>query len=356
MAGLLPARALAQGQVELAWEAPAECPQEAAVRQKLRTLAGDAWLTTEKVSAHGRIERVEGRYRLTVTVRDGEAVRERTIVSESCVDLAGAAAVTLGLLLGNGPGTSDAGVVAGAAGTTAAGEGSKPGSGAEGDASARASSAGAAGAKQGAAAGKPANDAASKDDDDSSTEHREGNPSDPSSNGARLSVVVRVPLLTLDLARLPKPSVGIGGGIGARYAGWRFVATGRILTDQTLWSETSPDVGSRVSRFSADVSTCRGFRSGSLELAPCLTLGLDHITARGTGPPNVTRHSQRSMAFLMGGAVAAHLYVTEWLAVFAGGGLAVATSNPRFVVEGLGEVAHAGPVQLSIGIGPEWIF
>jgi len=355
LAGLLPARAYAQGQMALAWEAPAECPQEPAVRQKLRTLAGDAWHTTEHVSAKGRIERLDGRYRLTVTVREGEAVKERTIVSDSCVDLAGAAAVTLGLLLGNGPGASDAGVVAGTS-DTAAGPGGAEKPGAGGDANARAASTGAAAAKQGAAAEQPAKNAASKADDDSSAGGREGGPSDPRSQPRRLSAVVRAPLLTLDLARLPQPSIGLGGGIGARYAAWRFIASGRILKDQTLWSETSPDVGSRVSRFSVELAACRGFRDGALELAPCLTLGLDHLTARGTGPPNVTRQSQRSLSFLLGGALAAHLYVTDWLAVFAGAGLAVATSSPRFVVEGLGEVGHTGPVQISIGMGPEWIF
>jgi hypothetical protein len=91
---------MAEEQVELDWEAPPECPQKAAVQQKLRSLAGEAWHTTERVSAEGRIERIDKRYRLTLSVRDGAAVKERTIDSDSCVDLGGAAAVTLGLLLG----------------------------------------------------------------------------------------------------------------------------------------------------------------------------------------------------------------------------------------------------------------
>jgi hypothetical protein len=160
----------------------------------------------------------------------------------------------------------------------------------------------------------------------------------------------------VDLGRLPKPGVGFGGGLGARYDEWRFIASGRILFDQTLWSEDLPDVGSRVSRFAAELAVCRGFRSDSFELAPCVTVGLDHLTARGTGPSNIIRQTQRTTSVLLGGAAAAHYYFTEWMAVFMGAGVAVATSRPTLTVVGVGEVGHAGWVQLSIAIGPEWIF
>jgi len=108
LAALVPLRAVAEEQVELDWQAPPECPQRAAVQQKLRSLAGEAWRTTERVSAKGRIEKLERRYRLTLSVRDGATVKERTIESDSCVDLGGAAAVTLGLLLGRRKDARDA--------------------------------------------------------------------------------------------------------------------------------------------------------------------------------------------------------------------------------------------------------
>jgi len=364
---LCSAHTFAQEQVELAWEAPPECPQEAAVRQKIRTLAGDAWHTTERVRAQGRIERVDGRYRLTVRVHEGDAAKERTIAADSCVDLAGAAAVTLGLLLGRGATPADAGATtAGGAGTAATGgagtaatggAGTQARGGSSGDASARASGAGAAGAKQGAdSATKP--EARESDADEADADSSSTRADDVESGGSAGSVhaLLRAPVLTLDLARIPEPSLGFGAGLGARYAEWRLVASARILLDQTLWSEDFPDVGSRVSRFAAELAVCRGFRSDSFELAPCLTVGLDHLTARGTGPPNITRHTQRTTSVLLGGAAAAHYYFTDWMALFAGAGLAVATSRATLTVEGLGEVGHAGLVQVSVGIGPEWIF
>jgi len=360
LAVLLPARASAEEQVELDWQAPPECPQQAVVQQKLRSLAGEAWRTTERVSAKGRIERIERRYRLTLSVRDGATVKERTIESDSCVDLGGAAAVTLGLLLGRGPnsggpdGTQGSGT--GTTGNGAAGQGGSDATtaGANSD---RSSTAGAAAASKTTSSSTDAKSkpASEKDEDASADAGSASNRSDSESKRA-WRALLRAPVLTLDLARLPKPSIGVGGGFGLRYAEWRFVAIGRILTDQTLWSEQFPDVGTRVSRAAAELSVCRGFRNGALEVAPCLTVGIDHLTARGEGPPNIVRHTQRSTAALIGGAGVVHFYLAEWMAVFAQAGVAVATASPTFTVDQLGEVGHVGPVQVSVGVGPEWIF
>src|SRR6188768_879446 len=94
VAAVWPARATAQESVDLTWDAPPECPQEAAVRQSLRSLVGeDIWHRPTHLNATGRIERAGERYRLTLSVRDGADVKERKIDSDSCTDLGGAAAV-----------------------------------------------------------------------------------------------------------------------------------------------------------------------------------------------------------------------------------------------------------------------
>lgn len=368
LAALVPVRALAEEQVELEWQAPPECPQRAAVQQKLRSLAGAAWRTTERVSAKGRIEKLERRYRLTLSVREGASVKERTIESDSCVDLGGAAAVTLGLLLGRGPsGGTD--VDSGAANGTSKSGSSDNGAGPNasearpaGDANERGSGTGAAGATTATAPSTKASSpsstkepsAKSPDVDD------EASPDDDVSGTRTWRVLLRAPLLTLDLFRLPKPSVGIGAGFGLRAGDWRFLVSGRILSDQTLWSkqypEQFPEVGARLSRIAGEISACRGFRSGLLELSPCAMLGLDHLTVRGQGPPNIARQTQRSLAALIGGGGSAHFYLAEWMAIFAGAGVSVATASPALTVQNLGEIGHVGAVQVSTGIGSEWIF
>jgi hypothetical protein len=330
------------------------------VQEKLRSLAGDALRTTERVSAKGRIERTERRYRLTLTVRDGATVKERTIESDSCVDLGGAAAVTLGLLLGRGPnsGEADRAAASAAAGGTS-GDNSTAGRGSEatpsGDTNGRPPATGAAAVSKTTPSSTKEPTTKSSSDADAARAEDDG-----ATSTRAWRVLLRAPLLTVDLFRLPRPSIGVGAGLGLRVAEWRVLATGRILNDQTVWSaqypNQVPEVGTRVSRWTADLSLCRGWRSGSLEVSPCLTVGLDHLTVRGQGPANIARHSRRTMAALIGGSGTAHLYLAEWMAVFAGAGVAAATSSPTFTIEGLGEVGHAGPVQVSIGVGPEWIF
>jgi hypothetical protein len=96
---LLTTPAMAEPQLELSWSAPPNCPQETAVRQKLRAIWGESQPKTQRLRADGVIVRVGHRFRLTLTLLDASADRSRSIDADSCADLAGAAAVTLGLLL-----------------------------------------------------------------------------------------------------------------------------------------------------------------------------------------------------------------------------------------------------------------
>ena len=340
-AAVLPSRALAEEPLGLEWESPAECPQRAAVQKALRGVVGeDVWRGRSELTARGRIERIGDRYRLTLSVRDGASIKERKIESDSCDDLGGAAAVTLGLLLKRGRNPAETSLEAGTTSSTAP-DGSEAAAQAANDARARA----AAAAKSPASAASPPPEAS------------DGEPGARDSDGARsVRWVLRAPLASLELARLPQPSFGFGGGLGVRYAAWQFVAVGRYVLPQTLWAEQFPDIGTRVNRFAVELWSCYGWRNGAFELAPCLTVGVDHLTARGVGPPNVTPSSERSTAALLGGAAALHYHLGDFSAVFLGGGIEVATSRPSLSVNGLGEIGHVGPVQVSVGIGSEWIF
>jgi hypothetical protein len=84
---------------ELAWQAPPECPQRAAVRERIHALVPRAMLERARLRAEGTITRPHARFRLRLVMHFGDVVGERTIDSDSCGDLAGAAAVALGLLL-----------------------------------------------------------------------------------------------------------------------------------------------------------------------------------------------------------------------------------------------------------------
>ena len=86
--------------VQLAWQAPVNCPQEAQIRQKLRDLlgasAGDA--APSRLRAEGRIEPVGERFRLTLNIHYDLVNGTRVVNADACEDLGGVAALTLALL------------------------------------------------------------------------------------------------------------------------------------------------------------------------------------------------------------------------------------------------------------------
>jgi hypothetical protein len=100
------ARAQAQSSelpLELDWQAPPECYSEAAIRAELARIASvRPGRTPAKLSAHGRIERVGGQYRLSLTLeRDGH-VGERRLTSSECRALGREVTLVLALAFGDG--------------------------------------------------------------------------------------------------------------------------------------------------------------------------------------------------------------------------------------------------------------
>src|SRR5213078_3096462 len=100
---LAPTRALAQSSeppLDLHWDAPAGCPSERYVRDRIRKLAGSARSTDAPVRAEATVTRSDdGQFHLDLAVHVGDLVGARKIDGRSCEDLAGAAAVALALLL-----------------------------------------------------------------------------------------------------------------------------------------------------------------------------------------------------------------------------------------------------------------
>jgi len=296
------------------------------------------------------------RYRLTLTVHEGGVARERTMESDSCTDLAGAAAVALGLLLRHAPDPNESGDAT--TGGDGASDGATSASGTETttDPNQRKTT------DSSSARGAPSQRTEKTSQNTKNiraNEHPETSdetPSPDSPDGARhLHFLLRAPVVTGALVNLPAASVGIGGGLGLRYDAWRFLAHGRVFAGQTLRAAGEPDAGARVSRVTAELTACRGWRSEHLEFAPCLGATLDRYAAGGAGADVVAR-SQISTAAAVEAGGTAHLYIVDWAAVVVSANVGIKLSRPRFVVEGLGHVGGVGAAELSAGVGSEWIF
>jgi hypothetical protein len=376
-----PVRARAEGEPSFTWDAPPNCPQESAVRERLHALGAD--LSRSRLRVEGRISKTGERYRLTLSVREGGSVKKRTMTSESCADLAGAAAVALGLILRGGSNASAVNASAANGTSSSAPNGAEtngrerePGATAATGAAAteRASGDSAAGSvhEQGEkssasaeskragerenATGSEHPDAAKRAAESSAhAASKAASQAETPSEPRHFHVFLRAPLATLDVGRMPKPSGALGAGLGARYDDWHVLLIGRIFGGQTIWAPDVPEVGAHVNRGTLELWACKGFRSGRWELAPCADLGLERMTARGIGT-DLKSGSDATVSLMVGAAGVVRLELLGFLALVGSAAAGFDTSRPRLAAAGLDAVHELGWAWFSIGLGPEWIF
>ena len=336
--------------VQLAWQAPANCPQAAQVRQKLRDLLGAsaAEVAPSRLRAEGRIEPVRDRFRLTLNIHYDLVNGTRVVQASSCENLGGVAAVTLALLF-RAEHSSSAPLTARDLGGSSSAVGAEDRSAVEAVDRARGSE-----------------DQSSGPQDRSSAAHAAAEPqafqeseraraSDPArSNPTRWRFAFRVPELRTDLGVLPAPSYGIGLAAGLRHDAWRLLASATFWLGQDYESGPFVGYGAHFGRVSGELSACRGWQFSAIELAPCLLLSLDDVSARGTGV-GVSSTNPR-IAWLSVGAGFQGLWsLGRSASLVLGVSGRISTSRPRFVSESVGQVAQVGPAAFGVVLGCEWV-
>jgi len=330
--------------LSLTWQAPPECPQKAAVRARIDALVPGAASSRERLEADGRIVRIDGRFRLELMMRVGELRGERQIDSHSCKDLAGAAAVALGLMLQTAE-AEETDAAATAARTGAESSTTEPREGAQSAARAASPTSERSDASPSAARETP-----------SDAEEAPAEPDDAES-GARSWAVSVHGLVALDVGPLPGAAWGgaFGGGLAVR--DFRVFLDFQVGPAQSLANDDEPGLRAEVSRLAIESWVCRAFRSEPFELTPCLTLGLERVKASGTGSGTGTRSQSATATWMSGGAgVFGRVYAAPFFAVLLGFGAKLEGARPRLVVDRLGEVDQLRPAAFWVKAGPEWIF
>jgi len=324
--------------LDLSWQAPLGCPQESAVREQIRALVPSAMLESGSLKAEGTITRVDKRFRLNLVLHLGEISGERSIDSDSCSDLAGAAAVAVGLLLQSA--TQSAGDEPST--TSGASSGSEPG---------------AAGSQTPENPDSPRSPKPS--DVTASAPAPETQPvatlTDRSARPRSWRVFLQAPQLGFDVGPLPKPSFGLVVAAGFSVQQWRFAASLELPRSQHLGLPGESRAGAELQHWAVESWTCRGWRSGRLELAPCLLIGLDWLRANGVGA-GVTGRSARASWLSVGAAALGRWYVADWLALTASAGAKVEGARPTISIDGLSESGRLEPAALTFRAGPVWIF
>jgi len=347
---LVPLSAAAQPApgLELNWQAPAGCPQAASVRERIRTLAPSPKPRTKPLKAEGRITRMDGRFRLALVVRDGEVVGERTIESDSCADLGGAAAVALGLLL-----NSDSRVDESADSATSAASAASAASATPATSSSSETSNAPGREPSPSQVEKPK--AAENHESPRGSSSAAGSENDPGRSRRSMLLALRAPLVALDVGPFPSPSWSFGGGIGLQRDAWRFSLTGRVSLRQKIWAKDFSGYGADVGRAVGELSICRAWRASHFEVAPCVNLAAQWVTATGIGD-SLTSSTAHTLGFGGGLGVVGTWRPTQWLGIFTSAAGTIEASRPRIVIEGLGEVYQLAPATLTLAVGSEWTF
>jgi hypothetical protein len=332
------ARAQSGAVVELAWHAPSGCPSREDVQARIRELAGASQATDTPLRAEATITRnAGGRLHLKLVVRRADLVGERNIEGKSCEDLAGAAAVNLVLLLHSAaPLAAAEPAPNGPAPNSSAPNGPAP----NGATSAQQS-------EQTLAVTPPSPQPSAAE----SATPPAGEAAHPQRSWRG---VLQLPLVSLEFGPLPRPSWGVTLAGGVEVEHWRFLIQASAWLPQTLLLPDHANTGARVERIDAGVRACRAFRLGDLELAPCASVSVQHIWARGTGA-YVAARTEQATWLAPGAGAQGRLQLASWFNLLAAAFVHVETSRPVIAIDGIGPVGQLGPVAVTITLGCEWI-
>ena len=308
----------------------------------MRKLSGSTNAVQGALQAEGTISQEEdGRFHLKLLLRSGELVSERNIDSRSCADLTRAAAVAIALLL-----HPDEPLSEGGSGGEHSGDGAHDGT----DSSAPPT--GSAGDHQNAD-GKPTpSEPPQRPQELEPPPARPDPPPKPTPHGEYFRL--RAPLAALSVGPLPRPQWGLSLAAGASFANWRLWLEGSQWRQQDVPAADFPGYSAKVSRATLGLRGCHASRFSAFEIAPCVVVALEHLTATGTGA-NVAPQSQHVNWLSAGVGAQARVYFASWLSLTLSADGIIETSRPRLSIAGVGPVNQLAPAAFAVMLGPEWI-
>lgn len=332
---------------ELTWQAPANCPQQLEVTEKIRVMLGAApGLTLPSgLRSRGLVEIVDARYRLTLSVRVGETERSRVIAADNCSSLGKAAAVILSLLIrkenesGRELSDSDLG-----------GDFTHP---TEPDDASKGENRGQTNQSDGTT--KPSEPAQPAKPEESVTAP---SPRPDPSHRRPWQLLLMAPTATVDYFTMPHVGVGVGIAAGVTSGGWRGFVTGTLWQTQQVTPGGVEAYKASFARKSLEGWGCRGWRSGDWEVSPCALVAMDVVSASASGDRLITKAHTLVLASA-GAGLAGFWHLTEGLGLFLTATGRVALRRSEFVVEGMlrPDQTHTVPWATFVtSIGSEWFF
>lgn len=171
-------------------------------------------------------------------------------------------------------------------------------------------------------------------------------------------IVFQVPILAFDEGTVPSASYGLGLGVGFRAQGFEIRVAGRLWLPQPDPDEFG-SFGATYKRASGEVSGCYGWNVARFALGPCLNIGLEYVTARGSGPaqapPDFGTWSASAAWATVGVAAQASWSPLRRTALFIRPSLALNTSRPTFTINEASSLYRVPLAAVGIDLGCEWI-
>jgi hypothetical protein len=348
------------GALTLRWEAPAGCPQQSEVKSRIRKLSGSSHSSATVLEAEGTITQTGStRFHLKLVTRSGNLVGERNLDATSCENLSGAAAVSLALLLrseeplraGDLSGQPSSATELGGAQQTEpssadANLGKLPENGKQPERSPANDS---PAAKRSPVSKSPFVAAPEADPD---TVQRPIKP--PPRTPRTWQLRAQLPLATLSFGPLPDPSWGVAFAGGVSFDSWRISLGGTAWRRQDVASEQAPGYGAEVARLTGSFRACQALTHSTFEVAPCLVLSLEHISARGTGG-DITARSEQATWLGVGPGAQGRLYLASWFSLLLGVDAQFQTARPVISIGGVGNLGQLGSAAFVTTLGSEWI-
>jgi hypothetical protein len=343
-----------QPSINLRWDAPAGCPQESDVRDRIQNLLGTGRQSSH-LRAEGTIARLDKRYRLDLVVRVRDLVGTRSIESSSCEDLAGAAALEIGLLIHS---------------AEAAAEPSRPStqpqtsSPVRGADTAQLHSNGTdASPSQETSNTSPTERASKGGKSESKTEAESAAKEQPpvAESQRAWHGLVQAPVIELGVGPLPQAARGIGLSLGLEYASWQLQLKGITWQRQNVPAPGVLGYGADVDRVGAAFWGCREFRGFRFGFSPCITVGMERVSATGTGL--AISNTQHAIGMTAGAGAQGRVYLARWIRLLMAVGGQIELSRPQITINGEGapyssnqfKLYQFAPAALAVGLGLEWI-
>jgi hypothetical protein len=344
-----------QPSIDIRWEAPPGCPQESDVRDRVQTLLG-AGRHDSHIRTEGTITRMDRRFRLDLVVRVRDLVGTRSIESSSCEDLAGAAAVELGLLIHS----AEAALAPSRPGTQTQAlppvRGSEPSSSRSDGTDAHPSQ----GTSDANPSGRAPDGAKSESKSEVASEAKEQPTQVASQRSWR--ALVQVPVLELGVGPLPQSTRGIGLALGLEYENWQWQLKGISWQRQSVPAPGFPGYAADVDRIGAAFWGCRELRGSWFGFSPCITVGVERVSATGTGR-NIVQSTQHAFGMTLGAGAQGRIYLASWIRLLMVVGGQIELSRPKLSIDGevtrftsyRFDVYQFAPAALTAALGLEWI-